>query len=60
MENACKICRRLFEGTECPVCKSREITKNWKGVILIFDPESEIAKLANITVPGRYAINVIQ
>ena len=59
MENACKICRRLFEGSECPVCKSKEITKNWKGTIIIFDTDSEIAKMAKLTVPGKYSTNVV-
>lgn len=59
MENACKICRRLVEGNECPVCKNKDLTKNWKGIVIIFDPESEIAKISGLTVPGRYAMNVI-
>ena len=59
MENACKICKRLVEGNECPVCKNKDLTKNWKGVVIIFDQESEIAKISELTVPGKYAMYVI-
>ncbi len=58
MESACRVCRRLVEGSECPVCKSKDLTKSWQGVIVVFDPDSEIAKAAGITVPGKYALQV--
>lgn len=57
-EFACKICRRLVKGNFCPVCKTNEITKSWKGVLVVFDPESELAKAAGITAPGKYAVRV--
>jgi len=59
MEKACRICKRIIEeGNECAICGSTDLTKNWKGVVIIFNPESEIAKKLGITVPGKYAINV--
>ncbi len=58
VEQACKICRRIVKGNMCPVCKSNEITKNWKGVLVVFDTESQIAKESGITAPGKYAIKV--
>ncbi len=58
VEKACKRCRRLIRGNICPACKDSELTKSWKGVIVIFDPESEIAKGAGITAPGKYAIKI--
>lgn len=57
-EQACKICRRLVKGSVCPVCKTNELTRNWKGILVIFDTESEVAKEAGITAPGKYAIKV--
>lgn len=60
MERACKICKRLNEGRECIICKSKELTRNWKGVIIIFDPETELAKMSGHTVAGRYALQVIK
>ena len=58
-EKACKNCKRIVEGKECVVCKSKELTRNWKGVLIIYDPESEIAKISGHTVPGRYALQVM-
>ncbi|MBW6451483.1 MAG: DNA-directed RNA polymerase subunit E'' [DPANN group archaeon] len=59
MENACRICKRLVEGSECPVCKSKDLTKNWKGVVIIYDVNSEIAKKTGHDTPGKYALQVI-
>jgi len=59
-ERACRVCKRLIEeGNECDVCKSTDLTNNWKGVIVIFSAESEIAKKAGIAVPGKYALQVM-
>lgn len=55
-EKACKSCRRIVRGNICPVCKSSDITTNWRGLLVVINPESEIAKEAGITSPGRYAI----
>ena len=57
-EKACKNCRRLVKGNLCPLCKSSEVTSNWKGILVVFDANSEIAKEAGITAPGKYAIKV--
>jgi DNA-directed RNA polymerase subunit E" len=58
-EKACKECRRLVKGNICPVCKSSNLTKNWRGIAIILDINSEIAQVMGITAPGRYAIKVI-
>jgi DNA-directed RNA polymerase subunit E" len=55
-EKACKSCRRIVRGNICPVCKSSDITTNWRGLLVVINSESEIAKEAGITSPGRYAI----
>ena len=57
-EMVCKTCRRLVKGSICPVCKDSELSKGWKGVAVIFDTDSEIAKVMGITSPGRYAIKI--
>jgi len=57
-EKACKTCRRLVKGSICPVCKASELTKNWKGVLVVIDVNSEVAKEAGISSPGKYAIRV--
>jgi len=57
-EKACKSCKRLLKGNLCPTCKSSELTSNWKGVLVVFNPESEIAKEAGVTAVGKYAVRI--
>jgi DNA-directed RNA polymerase subunit E" len=59
VERACKVCRRLLKGTSCPIDKSTDLTRSWRGVILVIDPaNSQLAKEAGITSPGKFAIRV--
>ncbi|RMD57873.1 DNA-directed RNA polymerase subunit E'' [Candidatus Woesearchaeota archaeon] len=56
---ACKNCKYLSEGNECPMCHSGQPVQNWKGRIYIVQPEnSDIAKQLSITKEGEYAIKV--
>jgi len=56
---ACKECHILIEDKECPICKKKDLTENWQGIVIIFNPkESEIAKELGFKVKGRYAIKV--
>jgi len=56
---ACKTCRRLAKGNMCPICKTSELTRNWKGILIVMDStNSEVAKEAGITSPGKFAIRV--
>lgn len=57
-EKACRTCRRLVKGNICPICKSTDLTKSWRGSLVIIDAASEIAKEAGITAPGKYAVRV--
>lgn len=57
-EKACKTCRRIVKGNLCPVCKSNDVTTNWRGIIVVIDADSEIAREAGITAPGKYAVRV--
>ncbi len=59
MESACRVCKRLVEGSECPVCKSKDLTKSWKSIVIIYDADSEIAKKAGFELPGKYALKVL-
>ena len=55
-EKACKNCRRIVKGNICPACKSGDLTTSWRGVLVVLQSDSEIAKEAGITAPGRYVI----
>jgi len=55
---ACKICNIIYEtGDKCPKCGAKENTDNYKGRIVILNPEkSEIAEKINLKQKGNYAI----
>ena len=58
-KKACKQCKFMFEGDECPLCKSSQGVTNWKGRIFITNKDkSEIGKKIGITEDGEYAIKV--
>jgi DNA-directed RNA polymerase subunit E" len=54
----CRNCRRFTPDKQCPICKSSNLSTSWKGMVIIINPESEIAKILNIKEPGRYALYV--
>lgn len=57
MKKACKQCKLIYTGEKCPNCDSKETTEDWKGRVVIINPEnSEIAKKLKIKKPGIYAI----
>ncbi len=58
-DQACKTCKRIIEGKECAVCKSNELTRSWKGVLIVYDADSNIAKGAGQCVPGKYAMHIV-
>ena len=55
---ACKICNRIYESGElCPNCGAKESTENFKGRIVIINPEkSEVAQKLNVKGKGNFAI----
>jgi DNA-directed RNA polymerase subunit E" len=54
---ACKICNTIYDGDKCPKCDSRESTDNFKGRIVLLNPEkSEIAPKLNLKNQGNFAI----
>ncbi|HEX2124539.1 MAG TPA: transcription elongation factor subunit Spt4 [Nitrososphaeraceae archaeon] len=58
-EVACKKCKAITIGKVCPVCKSSDLSPDWSGIILVFDPsKSQIANTLEITAPHKYALKV--
>ena len=56
-QKSCKICNRIYEGDKCPNCESKEFTENFKGRIIVLNPEkSEIAQKLKIKKKGNFAI----
>ena len=55
---ACKLCNTIYEeGDKCPKCESKETTENFKGRIIVLNPEkSELAQKLNLKEKGNFAI----
>jgi RNA polymerase subunit RPABC4/transcription elongation factor Spt4 len=54
----CRNCRRFTTEKVCPSCKSTNLSTTWKGMVIILDTNSEVAKALNINEPGKYALYV--
>ncbi|HZE78141.1 MAG TPA: transcription elongation factor subunit Spt4 [Nitrososphaeraceae archaeon] len=58
-ELACRKCKALTVGKICPICKSSELSRDWSGIILVFDVlKSQIASVLEIRTPHKYALKV--
>jgi len=58
-ELACRKCKTLTTVRICPNCKSKDLSPNWSGLVIINDVDSSlVAKTLNITKLGRYALKV--
>ena len=58
-EKACTECHMITRGSICPNCKSKSLSDDFSGLVIILDPEgSNIARIMNIEKKGRYAIRV--
>lgn len=58
-KKVCKNCKVFVDGEKCPICNSANLVENWKGRVIVLDPEkSEIAKKLDIKKKGVYAIKI--
>jgi len=58
-KKACKQCKYLVDGDECPICKSNQFSTSWQGRLFILSPtKSVIAKKVGLSAQGEYAIKV--
>ncbi len=56
-KKVCKNCKIFVEGEKCPLCKGNQFVENWKGRIIVINPEqSKIAKKLDIKKKGTYTI----
>jgi len=59
-ESACRKCKRLTTESLCPACGSKDLSKEWSGLIVVLDAaRSEVARVRGIKAPGRYAFSVL-
>ena len=54
----CRNCRKFTTDSVCPYCKSTNLSASWKGMVVIINTDSEIAKILKVTEPGKYALYV--
>lgn len=54
----CRNCKRFTYEKFCPFCRSSNLSTSWKGVVVINDVNSDIAKVLDIKEPGKYALYV--
>lgn len=55
---ACRTCKKLVKD-KCPLHPDAKLAENWKGQVIILDPEkSELAKKMKITDKGEYAVRI--
>ncbi|PIU61315.1 DNA-directed RNA polymerase subunit E'' [archaeon CG_4_10_14_0_2_um_filter_Archaea_38_6] len=58
-EYACKKCNRILTKKNCPTCQNVDASRNWKGLVVIFNSEkSEVAKKLKIGSAGMFALRV--
>lgn len=58
-EKACPDCRLLSTESHCPNCKTPNLSDDFSGLAIIFDPEgSAIANAMRIKAKGRYVVRV--
>ena len=57
-KQVCRNCRRFTTEKACPFCKSTNLSSSWKGMVIIINPESEVAKNLEIKEVGTYALYV--
>jgi len=58
-KKACKQCKIIVDGSQCPLCKGDQFVLNWKGRLNILDvSKSLVAKKISVTANGEYAIKV--
>jgi DNA-directed RNA polymerase subunit E" len=58
-EKACTNCHFITKENVCAKCKSTNLSEDFSGIVVMFDPEnSSIAKAIKIKEKGRYALKV--
>ena len=51
--------KRLTEKKECEVCKNKDLSDEWSGIVVILNPkESKVSQILNIETQGMYAQNI--
>ncbi|MCL4383080.1 MAG: DNA-directed RNA polymerase subunit E'' [Candidatus Marsarchaeota archaeon] len=58
-QKACKKCRLIINGTQCPICGSKDLSTKWDSYIIIINSEkSKIAEKLELKFNSMFAINI--
>ena len=58
-ERACQECHLISYGSICPNCQATDLSDDFTGIVIIFDPDgSAIARAMKVKKKGRYALRV--
>lgn len=58
-EKACTNCHFITKENVCTKCKSTNLSEDFSGIVVMFDPENSfIAKAMKLKEKGRYALKV--
>jgi DNA-directed RNA polymerase subunit E" len=58
-QRACTNCHFITKENVCPKCRSTNLSEDYSGLVIMFDPEnSVIAKAMDVKEKGRYALKV--
>jgi DNA-directed RNA polymerase subunit E" len=58
-QRACTNCHFITKENVCPKCRSTNLSEDYSGIVIMFDPEnSAIGKAMDIKDKGRYALKV--
>ena len=58
-EKACQECHLISHGSVCPNCQATNLSDDFTGIVIIFDPDgSAIARAMKVKKKGRYALRV--
>ena len=58
-KKVCKKCLVFVMGDECPLCKGKVFSTNWKGRVNVIDAKkSTIAEKIGVEIKGEYVIKV--
>jgi len=58
-KKACKKCKMIVTGEQCPNCKSDQFSTNFQGRVYIVDPnKSIVGQNMGFEAKGEYAIKV--
>ena len=41
-ELACKKCKAITVGKVCPLCNSTDLSKDWSGIVIVFDSKTSL------------------